>query len=73
MNFWGAIMKFQERIVEELKFTQYTQKEIAQKLGISEGNITNWKKGTSLPSLEVFFELCELLNVSADYLLGIEL
>lgn len=66
-------MKFQDRIIDELKFSHYTQKEIAQKLGISEGNITNWKKGESLPSLEVFYELCQLLKISADYLLGIEL
>ena len=65
-------MKFQERLIQELKFSKYTQKEIAQKLRISESNITNWKKGENIPSLEVFYELCLLLEVSADYLLGIK-
>ena len=48
-----------------------TQKELAEKLNIDPANITNWKKGINLPSLEVFFELCKLLDVSADYLLGL--
>ena len=65
-------MKFQERLIMELKYSKFTQKEIAERLGISEGNITNWKNGENLPSLEVFYELCNLLEVSADYLLGIE-
>ena len=65
-------MKFQERLIEELKNSKYTQKEIAEKLHISESNITNWKKGECLPSLEIFYQLCLLLDISADYLLGIK-
>lgn len=65
-------MKFQERLIQELKTSKYTQKEIAKKLHIAESNITNWKNGQNIPSLEVFYELCLLLEVSSDYLLGIE-
>lgn len=65
-------MKFQERLIQELKGSKYTQKQIAQTLHISESNITNWKKGANIPSLEIFYQLCLLLEVSADYLLGIE-
>ena len=48
-------MKFQERLIMELQYSKFTQKEIAEKLGISEGNITNWKNGENLPSLEIFY------------------
>ena len=65
-------MKFQERLIEELKASKYTQKEIANALGITESNLTNWKKGENAPSLETFYRLCVLLEVSADYLLGID-
>ena len=65
-------MKFQERITEELKYSKYTQKEIAEALHISQGNISNWKKGENIPSLEIFYRLCALLDVSADYLLGLK-
>lgn len=64
-------MKFCERLTVELKACGLTQKELAEKLNIDPANITNWKKGINLPSLEVFFDLCKLLDVSADYLLGL--
>ena len=64
-------MKFSERLTEELKLCGLTQKEIADKLQISPANITNWKKGANIPSLDVFYELCKILDVSADYLLGL--
>ena len=64
-------MKFSERLVLELKSSALTQKEIAEKLHIDAANITNWKKGINIPSLEVFYELCKILDVSADYLLGL--
>ena len=64
-------MKFSERLVVELKASALTQKEIAEKLHIDAANITNWKKGTNIPSLEVFYELCKILDVRADYLLGL--
>lgn len=41
-------------------------------LGISESNITNWKKGQGLPSVEILYKLCTVLNESADYLLGLD-
>ena len=65
-------MKFQQRLTEELKASKYTQKEITNALGITESNLTNWKKGENAPSLETFYRLCILLEVSADYLLGID-
>ena len=58
-------MLFQERVCEAIK-----NKDMRQ-LHIREGNITNWKKGLNLPSIEVFYQLCLLLDESADYLLGI--
>ena len=65
-------MKFSERIAEAIKSSGLSQKEIAVKLNISESNITNWKNGENLPSVEVLFNLCKLLNESADYLLGLD-
>ena len=64
-------MRFQERLLQELKSCKYTQKELAEKLHIRESNITNWKNGKNIPSLEVFYQLCLILEVSSDYLLGI--
>lgn len=65
-------MLFTQRIKEVIDESDYTQKQIAQKLNISEGNITNWKNGDNLPSIYILYQLCILLNISADYLLGLE-
>ena len=65
-------MLFSERIAEVIKNSNYSQKEIAKILHISESNITNWKKGENLPSLDILYRLCILLKESADYLLGLE-
>ena len=64
-------MKFQERLIQELDNSSLSQKQIAEKLHIRESNITNWKTGENIPSLEVFYNLCVLLEVSSDYLLGL--
>lgn len=65
-------MKFKERISEAIKYSGYTQKQLADMLDISEGNITNWKKGENLPSVEILYKLCVILGESADYLLGLD-
>lgn len=63
---------FKDRIAEAIKYSGYTQAYIAEYLNISEGNITNWKKGDNYPSVEILIELCKLLDESADYLLGLK-
>ncbi len=65
-------MKFNIRIAEAIKNSNYSQKEIAKILNISESNITNWKKGENLPSVDLLYKICILLNESSDYLLGLE-
>lgn len=64
-------MKFCERFILELNTIGMSQKELAQKLNVDASNITNWKKGLNFPSLEIFYRLCQVLDVSADYLLGL--
>lgn len=63
---------FASRIESAIKASSYTQKQLAAELGLSEGNITNWKKGDNLPSLETMCKLSILLGDKIDYLVGIE-
>jgi len=65
-------MLFNERLTEAIKQSGLSQKEIAKYLNISESNITNWKKGDNLPSVDILYKLCILLKESSDYLLGLE-
>ncbi len=63
---------FCKRLAESIKNSGYTQKEIANTLNICESNISNWKKGVNLPSIDILFHLCVLLQESADYFLGLD-
>ena len=65
-------MKFTERFNECLKFTAKKQCEIAAYCKTSKQNISNFKSGRTYPSIEMLYLLCECLEVSADYLLGLK-
>lgn len=64
-------MKFTERFAELMQEQDEEQKEIAEKLHITPANISNWKTGRNVPSIETLYEICKLMNVSADWLLGL--
>ena len=65
-------MKFTERFNECLKYSHLKQSEIAKYCNTTRQNITNFKAGRTYPSIETLYLLCECLDVSADYLLGLE-
>ncbi len=47
-----------------------TQKEISDKLKISQPSYAQWEKGIRVPNIERLQELSKILNTSTDYLLG---
>lgn len=65
-------MKFTKRFNEALKNSGKSQAELATYTGVSRQLITEFKKGRAYPSLEIFYKICEFLDESADYLLGLE-
>jgi DNA-binding Xre family transcriptional regulator len=48
-----------------------TQQELSKKTGIDNTQLAHFEKGNRKPSMDNLRKLCEGLNVSADYLLGI--
>ena len=61
-----------ERLIEEIKMSGMTTVEIARQIGISSEMITQYKTTKKMPSLETFALLCKVLDVSANYILGLE-
>ncbi len=49
-----------------------SQKELAQKLGVSKGTVYRYENNTQSPSLENAAKLALLLDTSLDYLTGLE-
>ena len=49
-----------------------SQKELAQKLGVSKGTVYRYENNTQSPSLENAAKLALLLDTSLDYLAGLD-
>ncbi|MBQ3596920.1 MAG: helix-turn-helix transcriptional regulator [Clostridia bacterium] len=49
-----------------------SQKQVAEKLGISASCYAGYEQGYRQPDLKTLAKICVILDVSADYLLGIE-
>lgn len=60
------------RIKELRKECGLTQKQLAKLIHKSETAVASWEQGLSEPCINDIRKLCEIFNVSADYLLGLE-
>lgn len=63
---------FGDRLKEARKAKKLTQKELAKILGTTESNVNNYEKNRAYPKAEAIIKICNELNVSADWLLGIQ-
>lgn len=48
-----------------------TQNNLADELGISFQAVSNWERGNSLPDISKYEDLCQILDIDLEYLLGI--
>ena len=65
------LQKIQSRLREVIKSSGLSQKEIAQKIGVSAQTISKYMCEDIFPALDTFAKLCKLLDVKSDYILGI--
>lgn len=63
-------MTFGERLEKCIKESNLTQKELAEKIGITPVRLNYWVKDKRQPDVPYIRELAKALNVSADYLIG---
>lgn len=47
-----------------------TQKELAQRLGVSDKTVSKWETGRGLPEISIMQSLCEILEISINELLS---
>ena len=64
---------FQERLLEQRKLYNLTQRDIAKKLEISQPSYIRYEKGLAEPTLINLVKLADIFDVSVDYLLGRDL
>ena len=62
---------FAQRLKETRIANHLTQEKLAARLDYGYTAIANYESGRNEPSISDFVRLCEALNASADYLLGL--
>ncbi|MDE5789256.1 MAG: helix-turn-helix domain-containing protein [Clostridia bacterium] len=67
-----TINEIQKRLREAIKNSGLTQQKIAKQLNVSSGTISKYMRIDKYPSLDTFANLCEILDVSADEILGLK-
>ncbi len=59
-----------ERIIERMKQLSMSQREFAERTGIKESTISEWKKNKTNPSSDKILGICKALDVSPEWLLS---
>ena len=67
-----AEMTFGERLCHLRESKGWLQRDLASLMNVKSNTISNWEKGISRPNLEQLAQLCQLLNVTADSILGLD-
>ncbi|MCI9078588.1 MAG: helix-turn-helix transcriptional regulator [Lachnospiraceae bacterium] len=62
-------MDFSEKILTLRKGNDWTQEELAEKLGVSRQSVSKWESGQAVPEMQKIVALSSVFNVTTDYLL----
>ena len=64
-------IKIGKFIAGKRKALEMTQKQLAEKLGMSDKSVSKWERGVCLPDVSVYQELCDTLGISiTEFLAG---
>lgn len=67
-----SIYDVQARLRDAIKNSGLSQKELAGRLGIDPSTVSKYMRLDKFPSLDTFANLCEVLDISADDILGLK-
>lgn len=64
------LVKIGKYIAGKRKALGMTQKQLAEKLNMSDKSVSKWERGICLPDVSVYMELCETLGISINEFLA---
>ena len=64
------LVKIGKYIAGKRKTLGMTQKQLAEKLNMSDKSVSKWERGICLPDVSVYMELCEILGISINEFLA---
>ncbi len=68
----GMQNKIAETISQVRQNRKMTQEEFASRLGVTPQAVSRWERGTGMPDISLIAGICEILQISANDLLGIQ-
>ena len=63
-----TLQQIQERLAVSIKLSGMSQTEIAKKIGVTQPTVGQYLSGRALPALDTFARLCQVLDVSPEYI-----
>jgi len=66
----GIIMKMNEMISTKRKELNMTQREMAEKLNVSDKSVSRWEKGSNYPDMELIPKIALVLGIDINELFG---
>ena len=67
---WMDLIKIGKYIAGKRKSLGMTQRQLAEKLGMSDKSVSKWERGVCLPDVSVYKELCSILGISLNEFLA---
>ena len=64
------LIKIGKYIAGKRKALHLTQKQLAEKLGMSDKSVSKWERGVCLPDVSVYMELCGILGIGINEFLA---
>lgn len=67
-----TLNEIQKRLATAIQQSGKTQTEIAKLINVTQPTISHYLKGDKMPSLDTFANLCAILDLDANEILGIK-
>ncbi len=64
------LIKIGRYIADKRKALGLTQKQVADKLGMSDKSVSKWERGICLPDVSIYITLCDILGISINEFLA---
>ena len=64
--------EFRSRLRKAMFHNFLTQEKFAELIGCNQCSVSAWLTGKTVPKADVLIAMCKALNVSADWLLGLD-
>lgn len=66
-----TIEEIRKRLIDAIKQSGLTQTEIGKRLGVSQQTVSHYLKGDKMPALDTFANLCKILDLDSNDILGL--